>query len=711
MPTFTESLDTLRSGSVYKSSTLSRQREMELALSKDVRDRAQAARTQQIRTGGVGLRATEGIAAGTLGFLESASLGYGPPLLRAQASRMSGTSVPELEGLDLAVQKEFPNLYKMGNLAGNFVGPVAKGLGTVGRVVGRLGGIGGAAAGRGLVAAGVKPLAREFNQRLLTNFVSNLTGGAAAVATAEAARYREDAGLAQRLGDAAYATQEMAKNPLALGLFAGGSYVQTKLSRPPAAELASMRDRFERISGKRVPTEVLTDSADQRAAADALARIPGFQDDIAKQKTEMIAGLKATLEDIRSTTGAKGGGREALRGQAAQAVRGIVGEDVKSPVTAQRRGSMRAALEADATAQPLAAQILSDAVDAAKATRPRLAQSQMDGIFKEIQDIAKTGGKLNAEDLEELRQQVSGLAKYAKSPLSEAGARAGNRTDAEAGMLYDAITEAARRTTPNYYNALNLSKTLHRVEEALGDVPIRRIDDSQAAAFFKEGSTGDFPRRWQALVQNSTPDDISAIRGWYWYRLVRAVGDDRTHTISTKRLDAFLERPGSPFNSQIAETVLLPGGVHQLRQYAQFSENLLVKKGRFSAEGSGTAGRLAQYARPAAVMGSVATAAAVITGQITNPYGPIAGVLGAVGVRAAIRSAMGGLLENAMQNASRAGPTPFARSAVALHGQLRSMSPLEIDTPLGSLNLAGIPPRPPQILSSLPAEVGPEETP
>jgi hypothetical protein len=299
----------------YKAGTPEQRANADHALYESVRGPAQTAASVQLKAardqpGFAGKAAdfAQRAAATFNGIGQTATAGYAIPMAAKlsnliPASMGGQISEPQLQGQADALSQVSPGGTAAGQVEGAFVGPISKGIGAVAQGAGNL-----ARGGLGLSA-----LEQTFGKRLLGNLVANVAGGVTAVGTYEAGKYQEMPGISERLANAAYGVGAMAKNPLALGMLAAGSAAQAKFLRPQAAENATAIDHFERVTGQKVPIEVLTDSADQRAAYDAMARTPGVQDRIAAQRQTAIDGLKTMLEDYRSRAGAAGGGRCASR--------------------------------------------------------------------------------------------------------------------------------------------------------------------------------------------------------------------------------------------------------------------------------------------------------------------------------------------------------------------------------------------------------------
>lgn len=617
------------------------------------------------------------------GVANTATLGYGPylagPLSNLVPPVAGGArSVADIQGEQAALAEQSPKAYRAGQIAGGFVGPVARGTGAVAGLAGKIAKPIVGAAGGLLADAGVT-ISNEFAKRLLTNLAINAAGSGAAIFTTEALQQRsDDPTLGQRLADAAYNTRQSMTSPLGVGMLVGGSYLQTKLTPPRSAELAKAADRYERITGNQVPPEVLTDSAEGQRFVDAAAQVPGVANMIAKQRKDAINGLAAYLDDIGSQAGAASGGQAANADQAAGALRRLIGtRETPGPITTKRRAIEAEAL-ANSQSSASATEFLKSAVNEIRNTRSGVADSDMERVFTKVEGLR---GPVTPQALEDLRAMTADLAQYAKRPPDASGAIKGSLTIKESKLFYTALQDAIAQAAPEYSTALGVAKQLHRLEDALGDVPLRQINDAQAAAVFSNFT----PDLWKGLTQFSAPEDLATLKGWYYSRLTSAVAT-QSGAINPKKLAQITNSPSSPFNRQIVDTVL-PGALPELKDYAAFSTKLMGSPGRFGAEGSQTFGRGMRVA----TTGGVGAAAAVAR-MTSNPFSAIATILSPIGLKYALRSALGGIINDTVQRGIRQGAQPFGPSAVAVHRGLQS-----IPQPLGTG---------PPILSSLPNATG-----
>ena len=616
--------------------------------------------------------ALHSLVAGGIGAADTATFGYLPKMVSALPG--TGSEDEIRASMDVASESN-PIATTVGNVVGMFKGPSAALNRLGGSAVGRVAGGAATAAGGGRI---IGALENEFARRFAVATLKNLATGSGAIATNELLRNREDdAGLGQRLADAA----SMATNPVNLATSVVFGAAQAKLQRPPSADLASAVARYERITGKRVPIETLTDSASQKAFYDSIARVPGMEDVIQRQRKDAVAGLKAVVSDLRRQAGAAGGGREAVRGQAAKAVRDLVGDGTESVLAAERRTAAANAI-GPIGSQEIPSHMfgrLARGWQRIKAGRPRNTQSpELDAAFAEISKL-QTGRALpTLNEFEALRQQIG---KIGHSTIL--GARdVGNREKFEARRAYDLISALGRRYYPQYGDALNVGKSLRAMESALGDVQVSQLDDAMLSSFFASKSAA---KNWDTLVAKAAPEDVAAAKGWLFYRLMGRVSNADGY-INPETLDKVTSR--GELNSQLIDKVL-PGLLPELRDHAKLTAGMLGKgAGRFGPVGSQTASRGARLVNTA-VMGGVPAAGAALVHYLSNPFVGALAILGPAGVKAALRSALGGQIENAMQTLSRSGPTGITRSAVATQSVAPDLGPLK-------QSLAGLPTGEPQ---------------
>lgn len=275
---------------------------------------------------------------------------------------------------------------------------------------------------------------------------------------------------------------------------------------------------------------------------------------------------------------------------------------------------------------------------AMRGTRPAAETSGLEGVFGKIAKLNKSGADITLDDAEALRKATARLAW--PSPTDALSMKHGDRTRVEAKRFYNVLSTAMERSFPQYRDALRSGKVLRDMERSLKEVQTSDIDDATARAFF----TGkDVMKRLDVLSQNSTPQDIGSLKGWYFSQLVHA--STGANGLDPKKLETALR--SQKFNSQVVEK-FLPGAIDELRDHARLTSKMLGSgAGRFAPEGSQTMGRQ------------------VIAQLFQNPYAAFIAILSPIGARFALKSAMGGQVEDALQRLSRQGPTPITRSAVA----------------------------------------------
>jgi len=304
-------------------------------------------------------------------------------------------------------------------------------------------------------------------------------------------------------------------------------------------------------------------------------------------------------------------------------------------VTAARRAPQEAALGAeganviDSNQRKALVIGLRDIVSTRSKSDPR--GSEMTGLVKEFAKAVKRKD-FDVNELEAFRKRLGSIAwAWGSGPMSPKVAERGR---VEARRFYQVVRNAIEYSSPKYARTLSAGERLRRMEQSLSDVKVSDVDDVLLKSFWAPGTkkTGATMKRWDALQEYGSPDDIAAMKGWYFWNLVKA-GTAADGTLHTGKLSKALDSTGI-FNKQVVDRVL-PGARRELLDHAYLGD--IARKGMLVPEGSRTAGRAAYY--------MAGTGAAVaVAGLIANPFNTIGPILGVGATAWAIRRASQSLI-------------------------------------------------------------------
>jgi hypothetical protein len=591
--------------------------------------------------------------AALMGAVQTASLGHFPKLVGLVGGEEARESL-ELERA--ASQQLHPYASGAGTLAG-FFGP---GAGQLLRGAGRLATT---ATGTGRLAAATAE--RGFAAKAGAQVAQNFAGGAGAITTQQLLESRNESySLGARLHDAG----EVVRSPLNIALTGTAGLAAAKFTRAADKDLRHVIERYERATGQKVTTDVLTDSKEQQQFMDMAARIPGVAETVQKVRENLFAGMRQMIREMGSTRGLPAS-REAARGAGAAGVRRLRGTKAQpGAITESRRGPEALALAAEGS-NALSAQGHNNFVRGLKAVLANNPGRERAAGFRPIvKEVVRLGTRVVDEkriakpltlyELENLRKQTARLA-FAGKGVDPLDPRLSEKSRLMARDFYHVIDEAIGSVSPRYQRALQAGEKLRRMEEALPMEKLRELDDAVMGSFWMgKGAL----TRLEALKERGRPEDLQMARGWLFHRLIEKTANKETGLVSVSKLDNLTSAPGM-FNSQILDKAL-PGVRRELRDLALLSQRM--QKGIARAEGSQTStvgARAAGWATGGAAIG------ATIAGLFTNPATVLPAVLGPVGValvvRQTMRSAVGGALQHQMGRLVREGPRGISRLPVA----------------------------------------------
>lgn len=585
------------------------------------------------------------LGAGFGSFVDATTFGYVPKLLDALQGGHDTRAAIE------AGRQEYPATAIPGQIAGYLKGPGGKVLNSL---------VGGVTARVGTQALADSRAAAPFAQRAATQMLNNLVGGTTA-ATATTMAEASDRSFQQRLT----AAWDQATSPGTLALTAGLSGLGALATKPrpnTRGDVERFLQNFKSKGGKVDPATALDDEGIYQTFS-ALRYAPGFARDIHRfLQTSVYGPMRSVLSDMRG-----GQTRESTRAAVAGRVREIVGRGKESgQFTAQRRGITGAAA-AQEVGDNVSPAVLSDGVRAMQsayqsmsrelgmvrdAKGNRVVPPQIASIFRGFmgtaQERAAAGQSLRKGDVFELHEALrkTAFAQDVFDPLNPAVSDVSRRL---AGKLYDVTRGMVERDMPLTDRALRYAERIRGIEKAYSDVRVDLPDDAVILGLFR----GDVAKKIGVFNSSSDPQTRQALRGWYMARLFEKSVNPETGMIAEKTLRRLLSSDG-PFNSQVANQVLGRRGVRDLLAGAEVSSRF--QRGLARAEGSPTASRAARIAQTKASTASVAAMIVASGWYLSNPFIGIAGLLGAAGTRAFMRSLWnGGIGDYLVKNAGRAG--------------------------------------------------------
>ena len=621
-----------------------------------------------------------------MGVGDTLTFGYAPQL----AEGLSGGLVPaeKTQGMMDARMSANPVSAGLGKIGGFFVGGPAKMLGQTSSKLGaRL--LNAATAGKVAKASAEA----GFVGRTLANLATNLAGNVPAAGVMRLVEATdEDSSIRARI---ARAGNDLT-NPWGLAFVTGVSGLQAKMTIPRSVELKQIIYTFERVTGDRVPIDTLTDDAAFQAFFDRLARTPGMQKSVQKVQDRMHEGVISYIDDIaarqhiwqaddlnpRSAAGARdpAAAGERVRSAAGQAVRDIAGvRSAKTTglATETRRGIQSPIFEAhredEISSEGVAA--LRGAVaaiirDGSRAGDRGKFQAVLDSLHK-LTDPIRTyrpalgadglpvpggGGRvlirrppaLKVKDVEELRQQLAVAAGF-EVDLSNTGSSISKMGRKMARDTYHVLDQLVQNESKPVAAAVKLGEAFRRMEAEFPTQRLVDIDDATAKNFWgTKGVLG----RVNTMRQLGSPDQLSALKGWLFWDLMRKAVNPKTGALRVDRLRNSFS--GNLHNSQVWDDVM-PGARQELLEFAKLNETMFGK-GLLSPVGSQTFGRSSGLT-PAKV--SIVTAATV-AGIMANPAAAIPGAIGVAGMMSLAHKTSRSLIEGsgqaALQNLARGGP-------------------------------------------------------
>lgn len=586
----------------------------------------------------------------------------GDTMTSGYASRLAGAVLPGIsadEGAATvdALRQQYPAYTFAGDLYGGFRSPVARAGGQGGASVAeqigeRINSLSGNALGR--------YAAESFLVRAARNAGANLVAGGTAAGAYEGshAGYGDD--FRARLSAAADAVTNPLNAALSVGLGAATAGLQVRQANRARA-ISPVIQRYEAITGQRLPVSIYTDNQALHKAMDAMARVPELADDVARVREQTFSGMREFGQRI---TERLTGGTVGPRRPAAQVIRDatgrLVGERPVEGAFTQRREAIQERFFRRYgnrhVAEPAVRQLL-DVYDDVVRSRPRgIPTTAMDDLFNPIaasrRNITRQPPAETMASLEAIRKQ---LVTHSRTFTGEAPPGDKVRLDRggfEARRLYGAVLEAMNQTVPTHFDRVNrISQYFHRIEESFAGVKPNDVDDKLTSGFWESKNV---LTAWRGQARRGNPMDTESLRGEYLYQAMSEMADPNTGLVSEKRLAKAL-RSSTKFNAQVMDEVI-PGLRQELHDIARLSS---VVRDTFPAEGSQTAGRAAVFASQASRAAQIASLA---VGLFTNPYSGVATSLGIGGIRQAIkqfnRSMISGSGQDMMQAMARSGVAP-----------------------------------------------------
>jgi len=577
---------------------------------------------------------------------DTGTLGYGPKLVGGE----TGQAAIE------AARQVHPVAGFAGDLTGAVVSPITKGLGKLATGI----------VGKGAeVAAKMAPKAAAWlaaTDSILARgsaaAVKNIAaGGIGGAGFAGAESNPEDADRIQKALGAVFSPENAI---LGVGIGVAGQKLRV---RPGvnAQALRPMIDRYERVTGERIPVSIYTDSQQQQRTLDAMARVPELSDDVARLRGRTLDGMRTLGRQIADDLGAGAGSvnPEANAAVAAGKVREMAGKPV---MELPGRGSFSLRREAiqgrffnrhgQETATEPALNVLGD-VYKDIGSRRTLADktgdaSPLTALFAPILKAHKNPITLN--HLESIRKELADVA-FSFNRSNPDHLAWGKQGPYEASRMYGAVVETMNQITPAFERVNKVSTYLHRIEESVKDVPQTTLDDGVMNALWRAPK---LLNAWSEVERGGNAADIGTLRGDYFHRLMVRL-QDSDGLINPSNVRKVISEKTGMFNRQNVQRIV-PGALEVINDYARLSESV---RGAFPAENSRTASRgfvLAGEAVKATQLGSI------LVGILTNRYTGLTTALGVSGIKqllvAQSRSMINGHLADTMQRMARGGYAP-----------------------------------------------------
>lgn len=540
-----------------------------------------------------------------------------------------------------------PVATQLGSLGGLFVGP----QGAASRVAGRV----------------AQPLIRHaatLEGRMLTRAslasLGNFAGGTSAITLQNLLENRGEGGsIQERLTDSF--NQSFSVANIGLSVVPGAIQARSAARRTRDFDLELEQIEARMPPGERIPREATSRFVTDRDRIANAARFPGSRRRVARLHEDVVKAVKEDVDVLVRRTAGR------TPGSGAEAILDLSGTR-RSPgrLTRDRRAAFQAAQAAEGGPGAfLPAQASADlrrGIRTIVASRDRVNQpaGELNDVFANLMKITEKsakGGKqvmpITLGELESIRKSLGDLAKFSKATGATASIA---RTQKEASDLYAVVTMMTQKYAPRVGKALEESSALRQMQEALPPRRFVDMDDTIVSEFFRRGQGRQ--ARWDALVKNSAPDDVNAVRGWYLGQFVSQIKDPKTGALDPEKFDKLLSRDGQ-FNKQMFDQVL-PGMRDTLRRRAELHNRIFGERTRFKAVQESSGAELLR-------LGTVATAAGTSAMLLGDPFIGAATLLGVAGTQTFIRrSSLGGVIDDVANRAGRGLTRAPARTATAI---------------------------------------------
>lgn len=601
--------------------------------------------------------------AGFINFMDSATFGYLPTL----GGAVGLDSQKMAEAIEVAQQTN-PASSMAGRLGGLFAPLPSRVLGGAGALATRV---------TGTAWLADKARSAPFVARAGTQFLKQMASSGGAILAMRTAEYsEEDRTIHARLWDATKQTASDVASPTNLGMSAVAGALGAKFQRSHDKSMADLFAKYERITGKKVPASVASNSSDLHQFLDTASQTPGLANTVQKARETAVLGLRGMIREMTVKNAGRHASRESARKGAAKAVRKLAGDGEKPGILRDKKTTIEGAAFAIEQSNKLPDHTKSALRSGLKqiiSTRPyteRRVGSSWGGVVNDFYTLLKKGD-LTVDELEGLIKRTGEIA-FSVNRANPLDPRLASRARHEARDFYSLLKIARRQSAPEYDRAVQTGRELRKMMEATKGVPISELDDAVLAGFWssKKPLTA-----WRAAKGNLPPAESGALKAWLYHDLLGRVMDPNTGLVNGKRLSNLTSRNGR-FNSQLLDEVL-PGVRHELARHAVLSDRF--KQGLLSETNARTASR---GMRAAKLFGAPAMVAGGVVTFLGNPFGATGVALTAAGtawlVKRASRSLINGALGDALSSSAQgAVPRGMTRlpATMAREGGVSGLAP------------------------------------
>jgi hypothetical protein len=602
-------------------------------------------------------RAAGSVVAGGMHLADTATFGTLPQI----AGALGGDSQKVEDALAIS-ERTNPGAAAVGDFSAFFTPGSAARMATQG---------GAKLASRGLASIAAKQAGSGYMRRAGSQIGAALLSSAGGIGAMQAGEVVGDVAggmdATAAVEEAFATTREQFSSPLNLGLAIGIGSVAGAFRSVPTQEGMRIKKIAQKLGINPTPDMVRAGAEGGDVASKAMSRfgrMPGFEGVRSRFLRGVTGALDRNIARIRSDSAGS-------KDVAARAVREITGGAKPGRITQARKAQQRRAFAAEGKneigegSQNAIERVANDFVKTSVERGENLSP-QMGAWFKRynkaLKVATKKGKTLQIGTVENLRQQLKEVGKIAKNNpdlLSEADSRLAKQLLGTIDEIYQSKAGLVHRTQ-------RAAKALHTTQAQMGKVSPRVVKDA-SATLDELFAAKNFQRRWDAIEEYASPEELSALKGVYFARMVEKSSSymDEGRTIGKAALSKAMGSSG-PFEREKATRILGREVLDELDDMATISDS--VKRGLGKHAGSDTQVNLTMAGLLAGASSSLLTMYLAVNNPVMATKLFLTG-LGTVGTKVAINSVITGKSRDALNKLASGQPVAgLGRGAAAIQG-------------------------------------------